>query len=175
MGYAQDLDIILAAAQILQDREDILFLLAGDGPQQSAIKKQAEEAGLTNIVFHPFIQLERYPDLVRSVDCGLVTLKQSMKTPVVPSKILGYMAAGIPVIGALNPESEAIRIIEDSGGGTAEKIRSAADLAAAISRLADHPDQAKAQGRAGQAYVEEYFARDRCLDEYEKLLLELNI
>lgn len=170
MGYAQDLDIVLAAAEILRERKDILFLLVGDGPCRLQLEEKARAAGLANVLFHPFVQLERYPDLARAADCGLVTLQPAMKTPVVPSKILGYMAAAIPVIGCLNPESEAIDIIEESGAGFARSIRTPNEIAEKIRLLADDRELAKKMGRDGREYVRANFSPDACLAEYERIL-----
>jgi len=173
MGYAQDLEIVLDAAEILKDRDDILFLLVGGGSERKKLEGLVARKGLRQVVFHPFVQLERYPDLVRAVDCGLVTLRKTMKTPVVPSKILGYMAAGIPVIGTLNPQSEGIGIIEDSGGGIAAGIESARELAESIRSLADDREKAREMGRRGKAFIEKHFSLDSCLGRYGQLLRDL--
>ena len=79
--------------------------------------KMAENYGLKNIYFKPFVSKEKYPELVKDADVGLVCLSSKNKTPVVPGKILGYMAASIPVVAFLNKESDGHVIISDSRCG----------------------------------------------------------
>ena len=170
MSYAQDMDVIIETARRLKKYPDIVFLLVGEGSQKLKIAARMKEFSLGNIILHPFIPLEEYPDLVFLCDVGLVTLKQSMRTPVVPSKILGYMAAGKPIIGSLNKESEANDIIREAGCGWAEKITGSQEMAAAILRLYKDDALKARMGRKGREYVEEHFSMDGSLAAYEQLL-----
>lgn len=170
MGYAQDMDVIVDAARELKPYPEIVFLLVGEGSQKLKVAGLARESGLENIILHPFIPLADYPDLVARADVGLVTLKKSMGTPVVPSKILGYMAAGKPVIGSLNPESEAHDIIRESGCGRSEEIAGPRELARAILELYRDEALRTAMGRRGREYAERNFSLARSLEAYEKLL-----
>lgn len=170
MSYAQDMDVIVETARLLSDNDDIVFLLVGDGSQGPKIAGLKEKYGLSNLILHPFISLEEYPELVGLCDVGLVTLKRSMKTPVVPSKILGYMASGKPVIGSLNIESEANDIIKAAGCGWAEEINGPRDMADAIVRLYRDPGLKERMGRMGKDYVSANYSMEKSLLDYEDLL-----
>ena len=61
--------------------------------------------------------MEAYPDLLSICSLGLVCLSPRNQTPVVPGKILGYMAAGLPVAAFLHKASDGHAIIEDAGCG----------------------------------------------------------
>ncbi|HPK32802.1 MAG TPA: ATP-binding cassette domain-containing protein [Ottowia sp.] len=171
MGYAQDFQVVIDAAKALKGDPDVLFLLVGDGPRGAWVRREA--ALLPNVIVHPFIQGEEYPALLAAADCGLVTLEKSMKTPVVPSKILGYMAAGKPVVGSLNRESEAVAIIEDAGCGFARGVETGEDLAERISRLRRDPELAREMGAAGRECVRRSFSPRACLDAYFELARSL--
>ncbi len=170
MGYAQDMDVIIGAARRLKDYPDIVFLLVGEGSQKLKIESQSRKFSLDNIILHPFIPLGAYPRLVARADVGLVTLKKTMRTPVVPSKILGYMAAGKPVLGSLNRESEANDIIRESGCGRSAEITGPEELARAILDLYQDRDLRDRMGRAGREYVERHFSLERSLEAYRQLL-----
>ncbi|NOZ00455.1 MAG: glycosyltransferase family 4 protein, partial [Deltaproteobacteria bacterium] len=96
MGFAQDLDTVVEAARRLDGRQDVAFLLVGDGVARKGLETRA--FGLSNVVFHPFVEPDRYIAWLKTFDAGLVTLKAEARTPVVPSKMLGFMAAGIPYL-----------------------------------------------------------------------------
>ncbi len=59
MGYAQGLDIIIDAAVVLRDREDIRFVLVGEGPVREHLMRRARELGLANVLFDPLQPVER--------------------------------------------------------------------------------------------------------------------
>ncbi len=169
MGYAQDMDIIVKAAQYLKNHSDIVFLLVGDGSEKAKTAAMKNDLGLDNLILLPFIPLEDYPALVVRCDVGLVTLKKSMRTPVVPSKILGYMAAGKPIIASLNKESEARWIINEARAGLVNKIETPLNLAEAVLKLYHDPMLKKRLGENGKNYVSGHFHREKSLALYGKL------
>ena len=170
MGYAQDLDTVLEAARRLKSNREIVFLLVGDGVEKAALMRKAQAAGIGNVRFMNWVSQEAYPELVAAVDVGLVTLRKSMKTPVVPSKLLGYMAAGKPVVSSLNSESDAIPIIDESGCGFNVDVESPDAMAEAIEKLWKSPESARGMGERGRAYALAHFSRTRAVDDYEWIL-----
>src|SRR5205823_10744924 len=68
LGYVYDLETMLDAAALLADREDILFLIVGDGVEKPALRRRAEQLGLDNVRFLPFQPHERVPWLRAASD-----------------------------------------------------------------------------------------------------------
>ncbi|NIS74385.1 MAG: glycosyltransferase, partial [Deltaproteobacteria bacterium] len=93
---------------------DIVFLLVGDGIEKNGLEKRVAGLSLENVLFRPFVPKETYPSLVKDADVGLICLSSKNNTPVVPGKLLGYMAASIPVVAFLNRQSDGHRIIEEA-------------------------------------------------------------
>lgn len=170
MGYAQDLETVIEAASRLRARKDIVFLLIGDGVGKPALVRKVEELGLSNVRFFPWVRPEDYPNVLAEVDVGLVTLKKTMKTPVVPSKLLGFMAAGKPVLAGLNPESDAVSIVTQSGCGLAVPPGDADAMAEAVRTLSASAAGGRAMGARGRAYAEAHFSKSKTVDQLEQLL-----
>lgn len=168
MGYAQDLDTTIRAAHLLKDRSDIAFLLVGDGVARERLV--ADAGDLPNVTFHPFIAESDYIAWLRAMDAGLVTLRAEMATPVVPSKLLGFMAAGLPYLALLNRESDARVITAEGQCGTMLTPGDAAAMASAAVWLADHRDEAANMGARGLVYARAHFSRDACIDRYMALI-----
>ena len=171
MGFAQDLGTVVACARCLQDHPDIAFLLVGDGVQKPKLTAQAQ--GLSNVHFHPFISVADYPSWLASADVGLVTLAKTMKTPVVPSKILGYMAAGKPWIASVNPQSDANLIASRGQCGLLCKPSDPADMADVVLKLYQDRDLCDQLGQNGQRYCRRHFSKPHCLEQYQSILSEL--
>jgi len=168
MGYSQDLDTVLEAAGLLRDYPEIAFLLVGDGVEKGRLERSVEERGLSNVHFLPMVPKEEYPQVLAASDVGLVTLRSSVQTPVVPSKIMSVMAAGRPVLGSL-PPGEAARLIESSGGGVSVSAGNPPELTRAILRLYQDRNLLKTMGENGRSYAELHYSLEVAAARIEEL------
>lgn len=150
--YAYEgLDLLLQALPaILAQRPEVRVLLVGGGPQDAALKAQAEALGLRDkVVFTgrvPHAEVTRYYDLVDV----LVYPRHSMRLTelVTPLKPLEAMAQGrILVASDVGGHQELIR---DGETGLLFKAGSAEGLSQAVLRLLGQPElwpRLRAQGR----------------------------
>jgi glycosyltransferase involved in cell wall biosynthesis len=76
---------------------------------------------------------------------------------VYPNKVFDYMAAGRPVILAIDGVIR--QVVEEAQGGFFTPPGDDAALAQAILRLADDPSQARQMGLNARSYVEAHFDR----------------
>ena len=173
MGPSQHLEMVLSVAQALKGEPDIVFLIAGDGMEKPRLQRLAHDRGLENVVFKPFVSKSAYSQLVNEVDVGMVTLSPRNRTPVVPGKILGYMAAAKPVLAFLNRESDGHRLVAEAGCGVS--VYSDApieELVAATRMLLERKSELETLGRSGYSYVVEHFDKSVCVDTIESYLRE---
>jgi len=169
IGPSQNLDLLVRVANVVKDRPDIVFLLVGDGMEKDRLTRIVKEYGLKNVIFKPFVPKEEYPGLVKDADVGLVCLSSKNRTPVVPGKILGYMAASIPVVAFLNKESDGHTLIKEAQCGYSEisdDYKKALDL---IVKIYNERDKLKKYGENGFRYVSAHFEKNVCIDNLEKL------
>jgi PEP-CTERM/exosortase A-associated glycosyltransferase len=150
--YAYEgLDLLLnALPQILLTQPDVRVLLVGGGPQDAALKAQAQRLGLQDrVVFTgrvPHAEVGRYYDLIDV----LVYPRHSMRLTelVTPLKPLEAMAQGrILVASDVGGHKELIR---DGETGVLFRAGDASALAVAVLRLLDSPElwpKLRAQGR----------------------------
>lgn len=117
IGHAQDIPYILRLAQRLNVHVDVHFLIIGQGDQYKKIGLQIREMGLTNTTLAPAVSQDEYRSILTQVDVGVFTLAPSHRAHNFPGKILGYLAAGLPVLGAVNRGNDLIEIINQSGAG----------------------------------------------------------
>ena len=170
IGPSQYLELVINIAKEVKDNSDIVFLLVGDGMEKDRLVKMVEDYKLKNVIFKPFVSKEEYPKLVKDVDVGLVCLSSKNKTPVIPSKILGYMAASIPIVAFLNKESDGHSLIKDAGCGysvVSDEYKKAMDL---VMKMYKEKDKLKQYGENGFSYVSTYFDKSICISKLEKLL-----
>jgi len=171
-GMAHGLDTILEAAQILSHREDIVFLMVGDGAERERLFEEKNRRGLKNVVMQAQQPKSVMPTIWAMTDVSLVLLKRlDLFKTVIPSKIFESMAMKRPII--LGVEGEVQKIIEESQAGVCIAPESADQLASAVQMLADNTDQYAALSAAGRPYVESNFNRQVIADQYLSVLESL--
>lgn len=172
IGLAQDLISVIKAASILKDIEDILFLLAGDGLEKERLEREVLRLNLKNVIFLPFQERVKYPELIAASDICLVTLKKSMKTPVVPGKLQSIMAGGRPVLLSVPTESDARKIVSEAMCGICIEPENPEEMAKAILCLYKDRSLAEKMGKNGRKYAEKSFSLNICSKKYEKLFFD---
>ncbi len=172
-GMAHKLDTVLEAAELLRDRSDIAFLLVGDGAERERLVAEVAARGLSNVVMLGQQPKSAMPGIWAASDAALVLLRRvdTFKT-VIPSKMFEAMAMACPMI--MGVEGEAKALMEAGGAGIAITPESAAELAAAVTRLADDPAFAAQLGESGRSFVAREFDRrvlaERLLGEMQALV-----
>jgi glycosyltransferase involved in cell wall biosynthesis len=160
LGLSQGLHHVLAAADRLRDRQDIVFLLVGDGASKPALQQQAQTMQLENVRFLDYQPKGELAQSLSAADLHLVTLDPRISRHLMPSKFYGILASGTPllVIGPTDCELSQVTIEEEVGW-----IVPSADpeaLAATILNCAEQRETLAAMGeRAARLAVERYDRR----------------
>lgn len=103
IGKAQSADTIIKAAALLKNDVRFKFHIVGIGSELDNIKNLATELKTDNVIFYGQRPLEDMPGLYKSADAMLVTLEdRPYANMTIPGKVQSYMAAGKPIIGAIN-------------------------------------------------------------------------
>ncbi len=169
MGPSQNLMLIMRIAESLSYRENLLFLLVGDGIEKEMIMEYASQKKMRNVRFENFVSRKDYSDLLKICSFGLVCLNPKNKTPVIPGKILGYMAAGLPVAAFLNESSDGHKVIQNSGCGLSANSDDEESCVHVINSLLDN-SEVSLMGTAGRSYAKKNFSKEVCINHLEKLM-----
>lgn len=168
-GPCQGLEAVLDAAALLGDDPRIGFVLVGDGVSLVELQARAAALGLTNLAFvgrRPRGELRSW---VERADALLLCLKSDPMSDVsIPSKTIDYLAAGKPVVAAI--EGETARLIEENGCGLVSAPGDPAALAASIRAYANDPAAAAAAGLRAKAVAARLFDRHRQIDRFDAML-----
>lgn len=148
VGFSQSLELILGAAEVLPD---VQFLVNGDGAARASL--EAAAAHLSNVTFRGYIDSSLLAELLATGDIHVVPLKSGLGRVSVPSKTYSIMAAGRPVLAAVDPDTAVPRILAESGGGVAVPPDDLDAFVDALTELLADLDEAEAMGRRGRAWA----------------------
>ncbi len=167
IGSAQSVETIICAAEILKD-ENIRFNLVGDGSKIEDCQKLVEEKGLTNVIFHGRKPVEEMPEIYKNSTAMLITLTADPSiSKTLPGKIQTYMAAGKPILGAV--DGETAQTILSAGCGFVAPAEDYEKFAECIKEFLN--SDKKKLGENAYKYYTEYFSKDVFI---ETLLKELD-
>lgn len=164
------LERVLDAAKLMAGDPGTLFVIVGEGLKKEALRKKAVSLGLKNMTFLPFQPYRDLPDLLASADVLLVPLDKEKSRLSVPSKLYSFMAAGRPILGLADPDSEVAMLLREKECGLAVPPDSAAAVAEALRTLRRSPEKRRLLGGNAREHVVHQFAKDKILGSYDKLL-----
>ena len=175
IGGVQSVETILFAAEQLKDNKKIRFHIVGDGSDYRRLLEMLSAMRLENVFFYGRKPLSEMQKFYSMADAMLVTMiKSDVLSLTLPGKIQTYMAAGKPIIGAIDGETAGV--IEESGCGFCGGAEDADGLVLSINSFiryykAHDGDLSELQKRATD-YYEKYFSREAFFDNLETYLEE---
>ena len=168
VGLSQSLGLLVEAARRLPA---VSFVVNGEGSALLELRRAA--AGLSNLQFAVFQPARRLSEVLGTADVHVVPLRAGLGRVSVPSKIYSILAAGRPVVAAIDPGTEVPRILAASGAGLAVPPDAVEPFVAALESLIADPERATAMGRAGRIWVEGHASAAAVAGRYEALFREL--
>ena len=174
-GLSNDLGVALQAAKIMQDASitsTVTIAFIGDGKDKPALQKQAAEMGLTNVLFLPPVPKTEMAAALAGADACLAILKpiDEYKTTY-PNKVFDYMAAGRPVVLAIDGVIR--QVVEAARCGVFAQPGDPAALAQAIRQLAADRADSRRMGLAGRRYLEQHFSRSAVAEKLAGIMEEM--
>ena len=168
VGFSQSLEMVVDSAR---EFPQATFLINGDGAARPVLEARA--SGMANVRFSGYQPKDRVPEVLATGDIHLVPLKAGLGRVSVPSKTYSILAAGRPVLAAIDPGTEVPRMLAASGGGIAVAPDDPAAFSAGLRKLLADPAAARAMGTAGRAWVLDAASPHAVAVAYEQLIRSL--
>ena len=173
LGVKQGLDVLVEAARLVTDKR-VRILICGAGAQRDVLAARVRELELPNVSMLPLQEGEDYRSLLADVDVCFITQQAGAGNSFFPSKLLGLLAQGKPVIIVADPESELSRSVAEGGYGVILPPGQPAELARALDSFAADPQRLAAYATAGQQYVQQW-EKTAVMENFERELIQLAI
>ncbi|MEJ3659966.1 glycosyltransferase family 4 protein [Pseudomonas fragi] len=167
MGLAQALDVVLDAAVLLSTAApQIEFVFLGGGLEVNNLKQLAQKLELQNVVFLPPVSMAEVGAYLNSADALLVHLKKDELFKItIPSKTQAYMAAGRPILMAV--DGDAADLVSNSHCGVVARSGDAQSIAdAAIKLLKATEGERQAMAENGKAFYKANLSLSRGVERF---------
>lgn len=94
IGEKQGLENVIYAADLLRNEAKIKFIICGSGPYKEKLVAMADEKNLTNLIFMPVQDKDKFNEFLNMADLHLVLQKANAGDLVMPSKLTTILAVG---------------------------------------------------------------------------------
>jgi glycosyltransferase involved in cell wall biosynthesis len=161
IGKAQAVETLVDVAINLKDMPDCKLVLVGSGSMLEWTRERKIAEGLDNLVLAGRFPMDLMPKIYRRAAGLVVTLKdEEIFSYTIPSKVQAYLAAGKPIIAALN--GEGARIVREASAGFTCPAEDAKALTQAVRNLYGMTESERDRiGDAGRTYFLEHFEMNR--------------
>jgi glycosyltransferase involved in cell wall biosynthesis len=164
---AQSFETVLSAAVKLKRKgiSDINWIIVGDGMSRKWLESEVAKLGLEDSFYFegykPITEMPKYNTLADILLGCLV--KSELLEATVPAKVMSYIAAGRPMVLAMDGEVREL-INEEIGCGLVGPTGDSEELAANIEKIYRMPkSERQAMGARGRAYHFKHFERNQNL------------
>jgi glycosyltransferase involved in cell wall biosynthesis len=170
MGAKQDLENVVAAAEVLASNSKIKIFLIGHGNQESYLKELCAEKD--NISVLPAVADDDYSALLSAADLLLVNERVTQMEMSLPSKLTSYLYSERPVIAAVPRGGATWKFLD----GVAELVEAGDPVALAtkLEELSQNPGRLDDLARLGSEFALKHLdpslGREKYLEWVESLL-----
>lgn len=168
IGYAQGLDVIIDAAEILKENKSIRWHFVGDGRAKQELEERVVKQGLQDSVkFWGRKPETEMPKYLSVADAALLVLKKDKVFEMtLPAKLQTYLACEVPVLASI--DGEAAQTIMQAKAGYIAPAGDGEALAKIVEEMYQTPKvQREVMGTNGRKYFDNNFDKIKLLEELE--------
>jgi len=149
---------------------DVHFMFIGGGMRKKELLTVLEKPVPEYVQLIPFLSNKEYANAVSACHVALVSLQKDLEGMAVPSKIIGIMAAGIPVIAVVPEQSEIASIVHEENCGLVVLPDDVHALKEAIEMLKNNDKLRKQMAQNGRLAFEKKYTTTMVAEKYKQLL-----
>jgi len=169
LGFSQNLEQLLEAARDLREMP-IRFIIVGEGGAKDRLVSQAKAWDLENVRFFSYQAKEKLGESLAAADVHFIPLRRGLAGAIVPSKLYGVLAAGVPFIAAVDQDSEVARVAIATGAGLVIPPDSPNSLVSSLRWCLDNRSQLPVMGRRGRQAAVLQFSRPVCVEQIDRVI-----
>ncbi|MGC2372261.1 MAG: glycosyltransferase family 4 protein [Solirubrobacteraceae bacterium] len=172
IGYSQGLTPLVAAFERSEALvgTPVRFVITGNGiaAEETRAEIRSERVEMPGVVDD-----ERLEQELHSATIAFVSQQHEGAEFNIPSKIMNFMAYGLPILAAVNPGGEVARIVEQSGAGWVVDSSDPDSFPRKLGEVLQAPAEVAARGRASYEYAQRHFTQAGFAERFDESLNEV--
>lgn len=173
LGNAQNIDVIIDAANMLKEDNNVEFVIFGTGGLKDQFVAKVNDLKLDNVKFFPLQPMERVSQVYGLGDVCVVSCKPGLGGAAMPSKMLSIMSAGRAVVASFD-KGELTYILENHKCGMYAPAGDADAFAELIKHLAQNREECKTMGENARKLILQKFTKAYGTSRYFEIIKSLS-
>lgn len=155
--------------------KEVAFAFIGAGTILEKLKEYKEEKNMDNVVFIPYQDKKDLIYSLNAADVHWCVNAKGIKGVSCPSKYYGIAAAGKPIFGVLEENTEIRLLIEEIKGGLVSNPGDYDSIEKNINWFINNAnsDELKNMGKRSRTYLEENLTKDISINKYKEEILNI--
>jgi colanic acid biosynthesis glycosyl transferase WcaI len=172
IGHSQGLVALVAAFERSEEMRRIgaKLVITGSGVAEADLRAEIRSDRVEALGVVDDERLER--ELARAT-IALVSQRHGGAEFNFPSKLMNFMAYGLPVLAVVDPASEVSRVVQLADAGWVVDSSDPDAFPATVAKILDEPTQLRARGAAAQAFADGHFSRSGFAARFGSVLEEV--
>ena len=171
-GRPQGLDFLLQVIDEYKNNDKVKFLLIGRGTEKNRIFNTIKENQYKNVWTYDFIPRDDYENLTKVCDIGLIFLDSRFTIPNYPSKTLSYFECSLPIMAAIDKNTDYSKMLEDAECGFWVVNGDIKNFKNKFDKLIGNKKLRREMGKNGRKYYEKNCNVDLSVKKLEKFIGE---
>lgn len=169
LGRPHAVHTLIEAARRLRG-SGVHFLVVGSGAKLAVLEDFVRREAPGNVTLAGPRPRAEQQVFLNACDVALIPFVEGMWGLGVPSRTYNVLAAGKPVLAAVEPTSEIGRLVEEAGVGWHAGVEDPDRLAAVILEARSDPARLAEMGRRARALAVSEYSLERVLDRYREVV-----
>jgi colanic acid biosynthesis glycosyl transferase WcaI len=167
IGFSQGLTELVRAFEASDLPEDVKLAVTGSGV---AAPEARAEVRTDRVQMLGVLDDEQLEAELHRADIGFVSQRYEGAEFNIPSKLMNFMAYGLPVLAAVNPASEVARLVREAEAGWVVDSSDSDAFPREVARLREAPDELRERAAASHDFAERHFTQARFGHRFDELL-----
>lgn len=147
LGLGHGLEFLVKVIKELEHYTKSFFLIGGSGTHYEYVKSQLSKN--KNVFVYKYLPKKDFNKILTSSDVGLILLSDKYNYPQFPSRLLGYLNAKIPVLCAINKNTDIGEVVEKNKVGISSIHGDIESFKDAVYKLSENKNIRKTMGENG--------------------------
>jgi colanic acid biosynthesis glycosyl transferase WcaI len=172
IGYSQGLAPLVAAFERSDALEGtpVKFLITGNG---MAAEDTRSEIHSERVEMPGVVDDERLEQELHDATIAFVSQQYEGAEFNIPSKIMNFMAYGLPVLAAVNPNGEVAKIVEEANAGWVVDSSDPDSFPRKLAEILRTPAEIVSRGRSAYQYAQRHFTQAGFAERFDEALTEV--
>jgi glycosyltransferase involved in cell wall biosynthesis len=169
-GRFHDIETLLQVAESFGPEDGFVFQFIGEGQKKSLVEHRLAFSKAPHLHSASYAPKEELADSLAMADLGIVAQLPGQERVCYPSKLLGIMAAGRPVLAICPPECAMARMIREQHIGFVVANGDVGTARQVLLEAKAAPEKLHEMGKKASSYLRKHLTLARAADAYFEVI-----